>query len=63
MKPYKAYIAFALTFISSLLALVQDKTKFSDLTPFQWVVAILSATVVAGGVYVTDNRPGAYKRG
>lgn len=62
MKPYKAYVAFALTFITALLALIQDKTEFGDLTPLQWIIVILSATVTAGGVYLVDNTPGAYKR-
>lgn len=53
----KALVAFALAFLTSLLAQVQDKTEFTDLTPLQWVVAVLSAVVTAGAVYMIPNRP------
>lgn len=53
----KAVIAFVLAFLTSLLAQIQDKTEFSDLTALQWVVAVLSAVVTAGAVYVIPNRP------
>lgn len=56
-KPYKAAAAFVLTFLSSLLALVQDKTEFSDLTGLQWLVAVVSAIVTAGVVYGVTNPP------
>lgn len=55
----KAVIAFVLAFLASLLAQVQDKTEFSDLTTLQWIVAVLSAVVTAGAVYVIPNRPTA----
>lgn len=55
----KAAIAFVLAFLTSLLAQIQDKTEFSDLTALQWVVAVLSAVVTAGAVYVIPNRPTA----
>lgn len=53
----KAIVAFILTFLASLLAQVQDKTEFSDLTSLQWIVAIVSAVVLAGGVYLVPNKP------
>lgn len=56
-KPYKAVAAFVLTFLSALLALVQDKTEFSDLTPLQWLIAVTSALVTAGVVYGISNTP------
>lgn len=56
-KPYKAFAAFALTFLASLLALVQDKTEFTDLTPLQWVIAVVSALVTAATVYGVTNPP------
>lgn len=56
-KPYKAVAAFLLTFLTALLALVQDKTEFSDLTPLQWVIAIVSALATAGVVYGVNNTP------
>lgn len=53
----KATAAFVLTFVAALLAQIADATEFSDLTPLQWVVAVLTAVVVAGGVYVVPNKP------
>ena len=53
----KAFIAFALAFLTSLLAQVQDKTEFGDLTTLQWLVAVVSALVTAGAVYAIPNRP------
>lgn len=57
MPAAKALAAFILTFIGALLAQISDKTEFSDLTPLQWIIAVLTAVVVAGGVYVVPNRP------
>lgn len=54
-KSYKAILAFVLSFLASLLSLVQDKTEFGELTPLQWLVAIISAIVVAGGVWAIPN--------
>jgi hypothetical protein len=53
----KALVAFVLAFLTSLLAQVQDKTEFTDLTPLQWIVAVLSAVVTAGAVYLVPNTP------
>lgn len=55
----KATVAFVLTFLASLLAQVQDKTEFGDLTSLQWLVAVVSAVVLAGGVYLVPNKPSA----
>ncbi len=57
MNANKAIVAFVLTFLASLLAQVQDKTEFSDLSPLQWLTAVVSALVLAGGVYVVPNKP------
>lgn len=56
-KPYKAFAAFALTFLASLLALVQDATKFGDLTTLQWLIAVVSALVTSAAVYGVTNPP------
>lgn len=56
-KPYKAFAAFALTFLTALLALVQDKTQFTDLTPLQWLIAVVSALVTSAAVYGVTNPP------
>lgn len=53
----KAVAAFALAFVTALLAQIADKTEFSDLSVLQWVIAVLSAAVTAGAVYVVPNTP------
>ena len=53
----KAVVAFALAFFTALLAQVADKTEFSDLTVLQWIIAVVSALVTAGGVWAIPNRP------
>ena len=53
----KAIVGFVLAFLASLLAQVQDKTEFSDLTSLQWLTAVVSALVIAGGVYIVPNKP------
>lgn len=57
MSAAKAIVGFVLGFLTALVAQVQDKTEFSDLTQLQWVIAVCSALVTAGAVYVTPNRP------
>ena len=56
-KPYKAAVAFILTFLSALLALVQDKTEFGDLTALQWLIAVVSALVTSAAVWGVTNPP------
>jgi hypothetical protein len=51
----KAILAFVFTFVAALLAQVQDKTEFGDLTSLQWITAVLSAVVTAGAVYMVPN--------
>ena len=53
----KAFVAFVLAFLTALLAQVADKTEFGDLSILQWVIAVLSAVVTAGAVYVVPNTP------
>jgi len=57
MYAAKAIVAFALSFLTALLAQVADKTEFSDLTVLQWLIAIVSAVVTAGAVYGVENKP------
>lgn len=52
----KAVVAFVLAFLTALLAQVADKTEFGDLTILQWLIAVTSAVVTAGGVYLIPNR-------
>lgn len=53
----KAIVAFALAFLTALLAQVADKTEFGDLTVLQWLIAVTTALVTAGGVYAVPNKP------
>lgn len=52
----KAVVAFVLAFLTALLAQVADKTEFGDLTILQWLIAVTSAIVTAGGVYLIPNK-------
>jgi hypothetical protein len=52
----KAVVAFVLAFLTALLAQVADKTEFTDLTVLQWLIAVTSAVVTAGGVYAVRNQ-------
>ena len=52
----KAIVAFALAFLTALLAQVADKTEFTDLTVLQWLIAVMSAVVTAGAVYTVENK-------
>lgn len=56
-KPTKSIVAFVLTFLTAMLAQVADKTAFTDLSVLQWLIAVVSALVTAGAVYVTNNAP------
>lgn len=53
----KAFVAFALAFLTAMLAQIADKTSFADLTPLQWIIAVVSAVVTAGAVYLVPNTP------
>ena len=53
----KAWLSAAITGLSSLIAQVQGKEQFGDLSPLQWLVVVLSAVVAGAVVYVTPNRP------
>lgn len=56
-KPYKAFAAFVVTFVSTLLVSIQDKTEFTDLSVLQWVVVVLSSLVSAAVVFGVTNPP------
>lgn len=53
----KAWLAALVTGLTAVIAQVSDKTEFSDLSPLQWVVVVLSAVVAGSAVYATPNRP------
>lgn len=55
----KAIVAFVVTFLSSLIVLVQDKTEFSDLSGLQWLIAVATAFVSAAAVWAVPNSPSA----
>jgi integral membrane sensor domain MASE1 len=57
-QPYKAIIGFIITFVGALLVEVQGTPggdDLSNITATEWVVAVIAALAVAGGVYVTPN--------
>ncbi len=56
-QPYKAAIAFVLSFLTALYASLQGRTDLNDLGPIEWLIIILGAVVTAGAVYVVTNPP------
>ena len=56
-KPYKAVAAFVLTFLGTLLASIQGKKEFSDLTALEWLIVLGTALVTTGAVYGITNPP------
>lgn len=54
-KPYKAVVAFLLTFVATLLATLQGRTDLDTTTVLDWIIIIGSAVVTAGSVFVTTN--------
>lgn len=56
-KPTKAAAAFVLTFLGTLLASIQGRREFSDLTALEWLIVIGTAIVTTGAVYGITNRP------
>jgi uncharacterized membrane protein YcaP (DUF421 family) len=56
-KPYKAIAAFVLTFVGCLIASVEGKKEFSDLTTLEWLIVIGTAVVTTGAVYQITNPP------
>lgn len=56
-KPYKAAAAFVLTFLGTLLASIQGRKEFADLTVLEWLIIIGSALVTTGAVYGITNPP------
>lgn len=56
-KPYKAFAAFVLTFLGTLLASIQGRKEFSELTALEWLIVIGSALVTTAVVYGVTNPP------
>ena len=56
-KPYKAVAAFVLTFLGTLLASIQGRKEFGDLTALEWLIVIGTALVTTGVVYGLTNPP------
>ncbi|GAA2008219.1 hypothetical protein [Nocardioides kribbensis] len=55
--PNKAIAAFVLTLLATLLASIQGRKEFSELTVLEWLIVVGSAVVTTAGVYVTSNPP------
>lgn len=56
-KPYKAIAAFVLTFLGTLIASIQGRKEFSELTTLEWLIVICSALVTTAVVYGVTNPP------
>lgn len=56
-KPYKAVAAFVLTFLGTLVASIQGRKEFADLTALEWLIIVVSALVTTGAVYQITNPP------
>lgn len=56
-KPHKAAAAFVLTFLGTLLASIQGRKEFSDLTALEWLIVLGTALVTTGAVYGITNPP------
>ncbi|MEQ7847703.1 hypothetical protein [Nocardioides kribbensis] len=55
--PYKAVTAFVLTFLATLLASIQGRKEFSELSLLEWLIVVGSAVVTTAGVYSVSNPP------
>ena len=53
----KAVAAFVLTFLGTLLASIQGRKEFNELTVLEWIIVVGSALVTTGAVYGISNRP------
>jgi uncharacterized membrane protein len=56
-KPYKAAVAFVLTFLGTLLASIQGHKEFTELTALEWLIVVGTALVTTGAVYGVTNPP------
>lgn len=56
-QPYKAVAAFVLTFLGTLLASIQGRKEFADLTALEWLIVVGTALVTTGAVYGITNPP------
>ena len=56
-QPYKAVAGFVLTFLGTLVATVQGRTDLDTMRAIDWAIVVVSALVVAGGVYGITNPP------
>lgn len=61
-KPFKAVAAFVLTFLGTLIASVQGKKEFTELTLLEWLIIVGSALVTSGTVWGVTN-PAKTNRG
>lgn len=54
-RPYKAVAAFVVTFLGTLLASIQGRKEFSELTVLEWLIVIGSALVATAAVFQVTN--------
>jgi hypothetical protein len=56
-KPYKAVVAFVLSFLTALYATLQGRTDLDSMKAIDWLIVIMGAVVTAGGTYLVSNQP------
>jgi hypothetical protein len=56
-KPYKAVVAFVLSFLTALYATLQGKTDLDSMGALDWLIVVMGAVVTAGATYVVSNQP------
>lgn len=56
-KPYKAVVAFIVTFLGTLLATVQGRTDLDTMHWLDWVIVLATTVVATAGVYQVTNPP------
>lgn len=56
-QPFKAVVAFVLTFAATLLASIEGNGNLADLGWTDWLTIVLSALVTAGAVFQVTNPP------
>lgn len=60
-QPYKAIVAFVLTFLATLLASIEGNGNIGDMGWTDWLTVVLSAVITAGAVFQVTN-PGTGER-
>lgn len=52
----KAWVAALVAGLGSLLAQIKDRTSLDTMTPLEWVIVVVTATVAGLTVYMVSNQ-------